>query len=170
MLVFDATPLIYLAKVEKLNLLWNISEKKVIPRSVFEEVVVKGKEAGKVDALIVERLIEQGVFQVTEVEETDVYRKLMKNKKLSTADVEVLALAKVADGVAIVDEDYARMVTEVEDIKCGGTIYLIFSLLEGGVITKREAREIVDGIIEKGWFCSTYLYARILRRLEKSLL
>ena len=78
MLVFDATPLIYLAKVEKLNLLWNISEKKVIPKSVFEEVVVKGKEAGKVDALIVERLIEQGVFQVTEVEETDVYRKLMK--------------------------------------------------------------------------------------------
>lgn len=50
MLVFDATPLIYLAKVEKLNLLWNISEKKVIPRSVFEEVVVKGKEAGCVNS------------------------------------------------------------------------------------------------------------------------
>ena len=63
--------------------------------------------------------------------------------------------------------DYARMVAEVEDIKCGGTIYLIFSLLEGDVITKREAREIVDGIIENGWFCSTYLYARILRKLEE---
>ena len=45
---------------------------------------------------------------MTEVEETDVYRELMKNKKLSKADVEVLALAKVEDGVAIVDEDYAR--------------------------------------------------------------
>jgi len=40
-------------------------------------------------------------------------------------------------------------------------------LLEGGVITKREAREIVDGIIENGWFCSIYLYARILKRLEE---
>ncbi|MGB2728929.1 MAG: DUF3368 domain-containing protein [Halobacteriota archaeon] len=134
---------------------------------VFEEVVVKGKEAGKADALIIERLIEQGVFQVTEVEETDVYRELTKNKKLSKADVEVLALAKVEDGVAIVDEDYARWIAEVEDIKCGGTIYLIISLLEKGVITKREAREIIDGIIEKGWFCSTDLYARILRRLEE---
>lgn len=167
MLVFDATALIYLAKVGKLQLIENISAKKIIPRSVFEEVVVKGKEAGKTDALMVERLIEQGIFQVSEVEETAVYRVLAKNKKLSTADVEVLALAKVEDGVAIVDEDYARMVAEVEDIKCGGTIYLIFSLLEGGVITKREAREIVDGIIEKGWFCSTYLHARILRRLEE---
>lgn len=31
MLVFDATPLIYLAKVGKLHLIGNISEKKVIP-------------------------------------------------------------------------------------------------------------------------------------------
>ncbi len=50
MLVFDATPLIYLTKVGKLHLIGNISEKKVIPGSVFEEVVVKGKEAGKTDA------------------------------------------------------------------------------------------------------------------------
>ena len=167
MLVFDATFLIYLAKVGKLHLIENINEKKVIPRSVFEEVVVKGKEAGKTDALMVERLIEQGVFQVSEVEETDIYRVLKKNKKLSTADVEVLALAKVEDGVAIVDEDYARLVAEVEDINCGGMIYLIFLLIKGCVITKREAREIVEGIIEKGWFCSTELYARILRRLEE---
>ena len=61
--------------------------------------------------------------------------------------------------------DYARRVAEVEDIKCGGTIYLIFSLIKEGVITKREAREIIDGIIEKGWFCSTDLYAKILRKL-----
>ncbi len=167
MLVFDATALIYLAKVGKLQLIENISAKKIIPRSVFEEVVVKGKEAGKTDALMVERLIEQGIFQVSEVEETAVYRVLAKNKKLSTADVEVLALAKDEDGVAIVDEDYARWVAEVEDINCGGTIYLIFLLLKGCVITKREAREIVDGIIEKGWFCSTELYAGILRRLEE---
>ena len=45
MLVFDATPLIYLAKVEKLHLLRDIGKKRVIPRAVFEEVVVKGKEA-----------------------------------------------------------------------------------------------------------------------------
>jgi predicted nucleic acid-binding protein len=142
MLIFDATPLIYLAKVGKLHLLRNISKEKVIPWSVFEEVVVKGKEAGKADALIIERLIKQGVFQVTEVEETDVYRELTKNKKLSKADVVVLALAKVEDGVAVVDEDYARWVAEVEDIKCGGAIYLIFSLLKGDIITKERQEKL----------------------------
>lgn len=167
MLVFDATPLIYLAKVEKLHLLRDISKKRVIPRAVFEEVVVKGKEAGKVDALIVERLIERGVFQVVEVEETDIYKKLKENRNLSKADVEVLALAKIKDGIAVVDEDYARGVADVEDINCGGTVYLILSLLREDVITKREARKIIDDIIEKGWFCSTDLYAKILRKLEE---
>lgn len=91
----------------------------------------------------------------------------LKNKNLSKADVEVLALAKVENGVAIVDEDYARMVAEFEDINYGGTIYLIFSLLEKGMLTKREAREILDEIIKRGWFCSTDLYAKILKRLEE---
>jgi len=167
MLVFDATPLIYLAKVEKLHLLRNIGGKKAIPRAVFEEVITKGKEYGKVDALIVERLVEQGVFQVVEVEETDFYKKLTGNERLSKADVEVLALAKDREGIAVIDEDYARKVANVEGIKCGGTIYLISLLLKEGVITKREAREIIDGIIEKGWFCSTDLYVKILRRLEE---
>ena len=108
MLVFDATPLIYLAKIEKLHLLRNIGKKGVIPRDVFEEVVVKGKEAGKVDALMIERLIEQGVFRVVEVEETNVYKKLIENRNLSKADAEVLAIAKIEDGIAVVDEDYAR--------------------------------------------------------------
>ena len=31
----------------------------MIPRAVFEEVVTRGKEYGKVDALMVERLVEQ---------------------------------------------------------------------------------------------------------------
>jgi len=103
MLAFDATPLIYLAKVKKLHLLRNIERKKVIPRAVFEEVVTKGKEYGKVDALMVERLVEQGVFQVVEVEETDFYKKLTGNERMSKADVEVLALAKDKDGIAVIE-------------------------------------------------------------------
>ena len=39
-----------------LHLLRNIDRKKEIPRTVFEEVVTKDKEYGKVDALIVDWL------------------------------------------------------------------------------------------------------------------
>ncbi len=166
MLVLDATPLIYLAKVGKLHVVRAITEKKLIPRGVFEEVVLKGKEIGEADALVIEKLIEEGVFHVKEVEETELYKKLMENKNLSRADVEVLVLSRTEKGIAVIDEDYARRVAEVEGITCRGTIYLIFSLLRGGVITKIEVREIIDGMIECGWFCSTDLYVKILRELE----
>jgi len=102
-----------------LHLLRNIDRKKEIPRTVFEEVVTKDKEYGKVDALIVEKLVEQ--VQVVEVEETDFYKKLIGNERMSKADVEVLALAKDKDGIAVIDEDYARRIADIDGIKCGST-------------------------------------------------
>jgi predicted nucleic acid-binding protein len=166
-LVFDATPLIYLAKIEKLHLLEKVDAERIIPASVFEEVVVKGKKLGKPDAAVIEKLIEQGVFKVEDVEKTGLYEKLKENKNLSKADIDTLTLAHLKSGMAIVDEDYVRRVAEVEGIECRGTIYLVFSLLKGGVISKFEARKIVDDMVENGWYCSTNLYAKILKRIEK---
>lgn len=166
-LFFDATPLIYLAKTGKLHLLEMVDTELIeliIPRSVFEEVVIKGKELGKPDALIIERLVDEGVFQIEDADKSDFYNKLKENENLSQADVEVLALAS-RGGTAIMDEDYARKIAEAEDIRCRGTIHLIFLLLKRGVITKEDTRETVDRMIENGWYCSTDLYAKILRRI-----
>ncbi|MFO7966494.1 MAG: DUF3368 domain-containing protein [Archaeoglobaceae archaeon] len=164
---FDATPLIYLAKVNKLHLLEKIDTELIIPQSVFEEVVVKGRELGKPDALIIERLVDKGDFKIEETDagESEFYNKLRENENLSQADVEALFLARKRNCTAIMDEDYARRIAEAEGIHCRGTIYLIFSLLKRDVIGKEEARETVDKMIESGWYCSTDLYAKILRRI-----
>jgi len=165
-LIFDATPLIYLAKIGKLHLLQKINTERIIPNSIFEEVVIKGKKLGKPDAIVVDRLVESGVFRIENVERTGFYEKIKENRNLSEGDVEVIALAKMKDGIAVIDEDYARKVAEVEGVKCRGTIYLIFLLLNNGIIQKREAREMLDAIIGEGWYCSTDLYAKILKRIE----
>jgi len=44
LLIFDATPLIYLAKSNGVKLLKELDEELVIPQKVFEEVVEKGLE------------------------------------------------------------------------------------------------------------------------------
>ena len=46
MWVFDATPLIYLAKVDRLDLIQHLNEPCVIPDRVYEEVVETGIEQG----------------------------------------------------------------------------------------------------------------------------
>ncbi len=164
-LFFDATTLIYLAKVNKLYLLERIDKELIIPRNVFEEVVVKGKDRGKPDALVIERLVDEGFFKIENAGGSELYNKLKDNENLSQADVEVLVLARERDGTAIMDEDYARRIAEAEGIQCRGTIHLIFSLLKEGMISKEDARETVDRMIENGWYCSTDLYAKILRRI-----
>ena len=59
-IVSNATPLIYLAKTDKLNLLRGFAKQVVIPEAVFREVVTEGKRLGEKDAYRVEKCINQG--------------------------------------------------------------------------------------------------------------
>lgn len=166
MLVFDSTPLIYLAKAGKLDLLKNLHGRKVIPLEVYKEAVVKGKELGKSDAASLESAIEEGVFEIAEVTKNDFYKQLSKNPNLTKADVEVLTLAKSTNSIMVMDDEYARDVAESAGIATGGTIYIIHQLLREGIIRKEDAREILDKIIKEGWRCSPELYAAIIKKFE----
>lgn len=55
MRVFDATPLIYLATVERLSLVVDHVSEPVVPDPVHQEVVEDGIEAGHADARRIER-------------------------------------------------------------------------------------------------------------------
>jgi len=67
MIVSNATPLIYLAKVGKLELL-KIFGKVYIPEEVKVEVVDKGKSLGKQDSYVVEKAIKEGWIKVLKAE------------------------------------------------------------------------------------------------------
>lgn len=166
MLIFDATPLIYLAKIDKLLLLDKIKEKKIIPQKVYEEVVEEGKKKGIADAFIIQKSIDEKVFTIKMVPKNSFYMKLRENPNLSEADISVLTLAKKIGGIAIIDEDYARDIADIEGIENRGTIFLVFSLLKKKAVDKKDAKEIIDKMIENGWYCSMDLYTNILKRIE----
>ncbi len=167
MFVFDSTPLIYLSKVARIEVLKNLSEKKVISEAVYMEVVVKGKELGKADANVLENAVREHIFEVMEVRKGDLYRELSKNPNLTRADVEVLTFSKNTQSMAVLDDEYARDIAESMGVETGGTIYLLLLLLREGIIDKREVREIIDTMIKEGWRCSTEFYAEIIKRIEK---
>ncbi|MBS7280266.1 MAG: hypothetical protein KIH09_10590 [Candidatus Freyarchaeota archaeon] len=56
-LVFNATPLIYLSKVSLIENIKELPENRCLPKSVYDEVVTKGKELGSADAFKVDKLI-----------------------------------------------------------------------------------------------------------------
>lgn len=165
MFVFDATPLIYLAKAGKLERLDALETEKVIPEAVYAEVVTTGKEKEIADAFAVEKCVEAGVFSVEAARRGDVFSTLRGNRRLSEADVAVLAMAKQRGGTAIVDDDYARSIAAVEDIDNRGTIFLIVRMLRRGTMTPDEARDTVDTMIDHGWYCSLDLYKEIVNTI-----
>ena len=72
-IVSNATPLIYLAKADKLMLLQRVIKNVLIPEAVFQEVITEGKRLGEKDAVRVEKAINEGWIEVKKV-----------NKKISS--------------------------------------------------------------------------------------
>ncbi len=162
-LVLNSTPLIYLAKVNVLELLEKLPEKKVIPGTVHQEVVVKGKKRGAADALLIEKVLDRRVLEVKEVKNKKFLQTLSRIPGLYKADAEVLALAKELNATAIVDEDKARGVADVNDVLNRGTGYILLRLLKLGLLTVEEAK--VDEMIKLGWRCSAEVYAEIMKSI-----
>lgn len=166
MWVFDATPLIFLARVEQLSLLQQLERACVMPERVYSEVVETGLEQGYPDARRIERGVETGLFDVVTTRESSVASRLRRNPQLSDADVAVLAHAAIHEGVAIMDEAYGRDVAEAEGITTRGTAYLILSLVSQDSIPADKARTTIDAMIDEGWYCAPDVYTKIVRTLD----
>jgi predicted nucleic acid-binding protein len=166
MWVFDATPLIYLAKVDRLTLVQHLEAPCVIPERVYAEVVATGVERGYPDARRIERSVEAELFDVVSVETTPCLSRLQTNDSLSDADAAVLACADAHDGVAVMDETYGRDVAAAEGITTRGTAYLVLKLTKEGAVSADEARALIDAMVDQGWYCAPDVYSRIVQKLE----
>jgi len=164
--VFDATPLIYLAKAERLDVVGSLDGPRLVPERVYHEVVTDGLAAGYTDARRIERHVDEGVLDVVEVEEGSLATRLADDPGLSGADVAVLACAGAREAVAVVDEAAGRSAAAVEGIETRGTAYLVLTAVSEGGITPTEGRDAIDTMLERGWYVAPDLYARILTELE----
>ena len=166
--VFDAIPLIYLAKVDQLGLIADLVGRNLIPEAVYGEVVIKGMQAGYEDARRIERAVEDGIFEVVSVDRDDspVADGLARHPGLSEADVDVLVCADGREAVAIMDEAAGRSAAIVEGIETRGTAFLVLTAVKESIIKTEAGREIIDGMIEAGWYLAPDLYGKVIHKLE----
>jgi len=166
-LVFNSTPLIYLAKVGLCKVLEDLKGEKVTSPEVKREVVDEGKRKGVPDAVVLEKLFDGKVFQVVEPKDKEFLSRLMKTRGLHVTDAEVLALAKELDGLAVVDDEVARKTAKVYGIAYVGTPYVLVRAVYEGLVTKERAKQAVNEMVFVGWRCSVESYAKIIEALEK---
>ncbi len=158
-IVSNATPLIYLAKADKLGLLQNTVDQVFIPEAAFREVVVEGKRLGEKDAYRVEKAVNQGWLTVHEV------KKLLSIELLlHPGEIEVISLAK-ENGIkaVLMDDSKARSAAELAGLQPVGTIWIILQNVKNHSIDFDEFLSTVEEIMQTGFYLKEEVFLKAVR-------
>lgn len=160
--VSNATPLIYLAKIGKIELLRKVFGEIVIPEEVKDEVVEKGKTVGERDAYIVEEAIREGWIRVLKTE------KFKVPIDLELGEIAVLSLAKNR-GIkeVLVDEASVRTAAMLMKLKPRGTVYVLLKALELKEIDLNEFLASLRDLVEEGFRLREEVFLEAIRQARE---
>lgn len=165
----DASPLIWLAKIGRINLLQKLFGKVVIPEEVYREVVETGLREGLSDALAVKEGVDNGWIEVSGLNEKDIelYQKIVEHaSEVHRGEAQAIVLARNRNALLLMDESCGRGLAETLGLRVRGTLYIVLFALREGMLDKGEAKEIMLQLVEKGFRVDPKLLARIFREIE----
>ena len=158
-IVSNATPLIYLAKANKLNLLEKLLNEVFIPEAVFQEVVIEGKRLAEKDAYRIEKAINDGWLKVKKVRTS-----LSFDISLHSGEIEVISLAKQEQiKTVLVDDGKARSVAELADLEPVGTLAILLQAVKSRMMDFDEFLSILEEIIHCGFYLRDEVYIKVVR-------
>ncbi len=157
--VSNATPLIYLAGIGRLDLLRVIFGKVLIPEEVKREVVDEGKRLGRPDAWVIEKALEDGWIEVHAA------KAIHLPVALHPGEQAAVSLAK-QKGVKVVlmDEPSARLAASLSGLEPRGTLYVLLQSLRQNELDLDGFLEVLCRLIEKGYRLREEVYLEVVRR------
>ena len=157
-IVSNASPLIGLSILRKLDLLKSLYNEVLIPQAVYREVVVDGAEDPGAEE--VKRAIEEGWMRVLTVKDKVAVTALMDPLSDGEAETIILALEKDIPQV-IIDEKAARKKAEIMGLEVIGTLgILLLGMLEG---VPMDMKKEMDRLRKEGFRISNELCNKILK-------
>lgn len=160
--VSNATPLIYLAKIGRIELLVKVFSEVYIPDEVKSEVVDEGKRLGKVDAYVVEDAIADGLIKVSSAEIVE------PPIPLGNGEAAVISLAKELGLLEVLmDEVVARTAARLMGLTPRGTIFVLLKALEMREISLNEFFEALSDLVKHGFRLKEEVYLEAIRRARE---
>jgi predicted nucleic acid-binding protein len=165
-MILDSTPLIYLTKIGRLDLL--LSEEILIPRAVYEEVVTKGLEEGFLDAKIIQDTVEKKAIKVRELgpRQKKEAKELMKFAEIEIGEAEAIVLAKDQKAELLMDDAVGNGVAKALNVIALWTTSFILKLVSEQHLQKGEAREIIKQLVEAGYRINEEVLVELLEKLK----
>ena len=156
MIIFDASPLIHLTKIKKLDYIIEIFQDLVIPQAVFNEVVKEGIKNNHSDAIIIQNHINKKDIQIKKVE---VQPSLQNILHPGEREAIALAIKYKEEALLIMDEKKARLIARENQIEIHGTLGLLLILLNEGAINSDKYLTNLRLFADHGWI-SLNLYEK----------
>lgn len=166
MILSNSSPLMYLSKLNKLNLLKELFKEITIPKEVYEEVVIKGKEERYFDVIAIEAGIKEGWIKIKE-EKIESFDDLISELDLGERALINLA-KKLKPSLLIIDDASARTIAESLGFNVKGTLYILLKAYKKGIIKQKEIKELIKRLIILGFRLSQEIYIEFLEEIEKS--
>lgn len=151
MIICDSSSLILLAKIDRISLLVSLHGKAVIPRAVYEEVVVKGKEGHYSDAFAIEKLIGKSVI-VKELDTAHNYKAEDLKAVIGKGEAEAIALCEQERHKMLLTDDLESIrIAEAHGIECRTTLGLLYEALRKGLMQLGDYEQSVKEFSKNAW-------------------
>ncbi len=169
MAVSNASPLIYLAKINALKFLFKIFSPIYIPEKVFEEITI-GKNCFKEEVSLIEKHIGKEIIVEKLDEEGLVIKNDIKNVVggLHEGELDVLALAKQERiNIVLVDDKRAFKAAEFLNLTPVRTTVILLKALERKIINYETFQKTLRKLIREGYWITADIYEDILEQARK---
>ncbi len=170
--VSNTSPLIWLAKIGKLNLLRDLFGVILVSEETYKEAVEVGLQEGHSDALAIKDAFDQGWIKVERLDEKQVAicQKIMRHSfELHEGEVKAIVPAREIgkDTLLLMDDYSGRAFAETWGLKVKGILYVIIAAMRNDLLDKAEAKEAVLNLVGKGFRIEPKLLAKIIQEIEK---
>ena len=164
MIVADASPLIVLAKLERLRLLNDLYGEVMIGPVVKSETIDAGKEVCALGVEQLEAALERGWLQTVRLtaQEGDMLQRLTQRSRLDRGEAESIALAQGRGLSLIVDDKEARSVAAAAGIAHLGTAGVLLEAFLQKWLDMRELEATLRDLCQILWL-SPAVVTEVLR-------
>ncbi len=164
----DASPLIILSKIERVELLPQLYGQVLVTPWVWDEAVIKGKAMGALDAAYLERTAKDLQFTKVKLTPTEksLAERLMTEGRIHWGEAGILSVAKQRKAIAILDEKEARTVAVGMGVAHIGTVGVVYEAFLHKLVSYDELIEFLEKVSKVAWV-SPDLVARIIRQASE---
>ena len=148
--VVNATPIIVLSNIKRLNILRELYGSIVVPEAVAAEVSVKNPGF----------FAQHKWINVKPIENVMAYRAF--TSVLHAGEVEVMILAEQLQAdLVILDDGLARRHAKYIHLNLTGTIGVLLKAKQEGII--ENLKNVLNELLEQGFYLSDQVYAEVLK-------